>query len=172
MYSSPLSVEPTREYCISLMTAKIDATVGQRAREIDPLAGYHLMTPSLEKVHKALVRLVPLILPRSTFWLKESRLYRFVLDHGDFGVHNMTVAMDDGGQPKITSVYDWEGGRVVPAILCEPKMVTTVDLVIDEKGKPNISRWGDGDTPEKMAQYRKWTEEYYKVSCPVGNACI
>lgn len=146
------------------MTAKIDATVGQRAREVDPLAGYHLMTPSLETARKALLRLVPLVLPKSTFWLKESTMYRFVLDHGDFGVHNMTVAMDTQGQPRVTSVYDWEGGSIVPAILCEPKMVTTVDLVIDEKGKPNISRWGDGDTPDKMAQYRKWTEEYYKVS--------
>lgn len=145
------------------MTAKIEATVGQRARKVDTLAGFHRMVPSLESARKALLQLVPRILPKPTFWLKESTLYRFVLDHGDFGVHNMTIAMDTQGQPKITSVYDWEGGSIVPALLCEPKMVTTVDLVIDEKGKPNISRWGDGDAPYKMAQYRKWTEEYYKV---------
>lgn len=145
------------------MRAKIEATVGRRAREIEPLAIYQLMTPSVEMARKNLIRLVPLLLPKSAFGLKESAMYRFVLDHGDFGIHNMTVAMDAQGQPRITSVYDWEGGRIVPAILCEPKMVTTVDLAIDEKGKPNISRWGDGDTPDKMAQYRRWAEEYYKV---------
>lgn len=90
-------------------------------------------------------------------------LYRFVLDHGDFGMHNMTVALGKDSMPQITSVYDWEGGSVVPAILSEPKMVTTVDLVIDEDGDASISRWGDGDTPDKMSQYRTWTDEYYKV---------
>lgn len=81
-------------------------------------------------------------------------------------MHNMTIARDEQDQPRITSVYDWEGGNIVPAILSEPKMVTTVDLVINDKGEPAISRWGDGDTPDKMTQYRKWTKEYYKVGPP------
>lgn len=79
-------------------------------------------------------------------------------------MHNMTVAKDGKDQPRITSVYDWEGGSVVPAILSEPKMVTTVDLVINRAGEPSIKRWGDGDTPDKMTQYKSWTAEYYKVS--------
>lgn len=82
-------------------------------------------------------------------------------------MHNVTVAMDNKGKPSVTSVYDWEGGSIVPAILSEPKMVVTVDLVIDEKGEPSISRWGDGDTPSKMAEYRAWNAEYYNVSHPL-----
>jgi hypothetical protein len=80
-------------------------------------------------------------------------------------MHNMTVAMNQDNMPQVTSVYDWEGGRVVPAILSEPKMVVTVDLVVDESGLASISRWGDGDSPDKMAAYQEWTCEYYKVSC-------
>lgn len=79
-------------------------------------------------------------------------------------MHNMTVAMNNDNMPQVTSVYDWEGGRVVPAILSEPKMVVTVDLVVDDSGLASISRWGDGDSPDKMAAYREWAYEYYKVS--------
>jgi hypothetical protein len=39
-------------------------------------------------------------------------------------------------------------------------------LIVDENGAPSISRWGDGDIPEKMTEYRKWTKRYYKVSRP------
>ncbi|KAG9257194.1 uncharacterized protein F5Z01DRAFT_696657 [Emericellopsis atlantica] len=159
----PISVQPSREFCIALLTAKIEATLGHRGRDIDLDKGFHAHKPELEAAREALLRLVPRVLPRSTTRLSEEKLYRFVLDHGDFGVHNMTIDKDDTGQPYVTSVYDWEGGSVVPAILSEPKMVTTVDLVIDGRGKPSISRWGDGDTPDKMAQYRRWTKHYYKV---------
>ena len=117
-----------------------------------------------DSIGQSLRRLIPRILPKPSDRHVEAALYRFVLDHGDFGMHNMTLALDKDSMPQITSVYDWEGGSVVPAILSEPKMVTTVDLVIDEDGEPSISRWGDGDTPDKMSQYRAWTDKYYKVS--------
>lgn len=122
-----------------------------------------------DSIGQSLRRLIPRILPKPSDRHVETALYRFVLDHGDFGMHNMTVALDKDSMPQITSVYDWEGGSVVPAILSEPKMVTTVDLVIDEDGEASISRWGDGDTPDKMSQYWTWTDEYYKVSQALQN---
>jgi hypothetical protein len=115
---------------------------------------------------QAVLELLPRILPKPRKQAAKDALYRFVLDHGDFGMHNMTVAMNDDNEPYITSIFDWEGGSVVPALLSEPKMVTTVDLIVDENGAPSISRWGDGDSPEKMTEYRKWTKRYYKVSRP------
>ena len=87
-------------------------------------------------------------------------------------MHNMTIDKDEQGQPRLTSVYDWEGGRIVPAILSESKMVTTVDLFINRAGEPSIKRWGDGDTPDKMAQYKNWTAEYHKVSRPFPPSII
>ena len=160
----PVAVEPTRDFCIALLNAKIEATIGVRCPSVNPEKGYIFKSPILESARKALLRLVPRVLPKSTWNLGESDLYRFVLDHGDFGMHNMTITKDEQDQPCITSVYDWEGGRIVPAILSEAKMVTTVDLIINKAGEPSIKRWGDGDTPDKMAQYRSWTAEYYKVS--------
>ncbi|KAI6783965.1 uncharacterized protein J7T54_001841 [Emericellopsis cladophorae] len=163
MEDCPITIQPSRAFCIALLTAKIEAALGHRGGDIDLDKGFHSLTPEMEAAREALLRLVPRVLPRSTTRLSEEKMYRFVLDHGDFGVHNMTIDKDETRQPYVTSVYDWEGGSVVPAILSEPKMVTTVDLVIDGRGKPSISRWGDGDTPNKMAQYRRWTKHYYKV---------
>lgn len=162
-------VEPTRDFCIAFLKAKIETTICARCPSIDEEKRYPLVSPSLDAARKSLLQLVPLVLPRGTRHLREDALYRFVLDHGDFGMHNMTVATDGQGQPHITSVFDWEGGSIVPAILSEPKMVTTVDLVIDRAGEPSIQRWGDGDTLDKIAQYRGWTAEYYKVSFAAGS---
>lgn len=159
-----MPTRPNREFCISLLLAKIDDILGQHRNDADH-ENADVSTARLRATtRESLRRLVPRVLPTSLNPLVEAALYRFVLDHGDFGMHNMTVAVGGDGSPRITSVYDWEGGSVVPAILSEPKMVVTVDLVIDEEGEPSISRWGDGDNPEKMTQYCTWAAEYYKVS--------
>lgn len=168
----PIAVEPTREFCATLLEAKIEATIGVRIHSIDAEKGHLVKNPVLEAAQRALLRLVPRVLPKSARGLGESDLYRFVLDHGDFGMHNMTIDKDEQGQPRLTSVYDWEGGRIVPAILSESKMVTTVDLFINRAGEPSIKRWGDGDTPDKMAQYKNWTAEYHKVSRPFPPSII
>lgn len=107
--------------------------------------------------------LVPRVLPHAGNGLSEAALYRLVLDHGDFGMHNMTIATDKQGWPWITSVYDWEGASIVPAVLSEPKMVVTADLVLDDEGEPTVSRWGDGDSLPRMDEYLGWSREYYRV---------
>jgi hypothetical protein len=150
------------------LVSKIHAVLGE-AGILSTVTGKEKNDTSLKATfactRQALLELVPRILPKPRKQAAKDALYRFVLDHGDFGMHNMTVAMDNDRKPYITSVFDWEGGSVVPALLSEPKMVTTVDLIIDENGDPSIGRWGDGDSPDKMKQYRKWTKRYYKVSC-------
>jgi hypothetical protein len=47
----------------------------------------------------------------------QASLYRLVLEHGDFGIHKMSITIDVRGQPLATSLYDWETGCIVPAIL-------------------------------------------------------
>ncbi|PWI68147.1 hypothetical protein PCL_02548 [Purpureocillium lilacinum] len=56
-----------------------------------------------------------------------------------------------------------EEGAVVPALLSEPKMIVTADLVLNEHLEPSARRCGDGDTPEKMAEYTSWSREYYEA---------
>lgn len=44
-----------------------------------------------------LLRLTPHIIPTDT------SLYRLVLEHGYFGIHNMSITMDTNGQPPVNS---------------------------------------------------------------------
>ena len=63
----------------------------------------------------------------------QNSFYRLVLEHGDFGIHNMSITTDADGQPLVTSLYDWETACIVPAILSDLLMAVTVDLATDDK---------------------------------------
>ena len=54
---------------------------------------------------QSLLRLIPLILPA------DDSLYHFVLEHGDYGIHNMSIIPE---VQTVTSLYDWETGHIVP----------------------------------------------------------
>ncbi|KAM4057244.1 3-hydroxybutyryl-CoA dehydratase [Hirsutella rhossiliensis] len=155
-YVSQREVTPTRDFCASLLHTRIEAALSRLALRLPHLAPRALL------VRQDLDWLVPRVLPQAGNGLSETALYRFVLDHGDFGIHNMTIATDDHGRPYITSVYDWEAASIVPALLSEPKMVVTADLVVNDEGEPAISRWGDGDSISHMGEYLEWSNEYYK----------
>jgi len=71
--------------------------------------------------------------------------------------------MDGNGLPLVTSLYDWETGCIVPAILSDPSMAVTVDLVTNEKAVPSITRVSDDKTPDELAQYMSWATQYFKV---------
>lgn len=112
------------------------------------------------KAKQSLLRLIPHIMPTDS---DEVSPYRLVLEHGDFGVHNMSITTDANGQPLVTSIYDWETGCIVPAMLSDPGMVVTVDLVTDENAAPAITRVSDQETPAKRAECMTWSRQYFKV---------
>jgi hypothetical protein len=94
----------------------------------------------------------------------QTSLYRLVLDQRDFGIHNMSITKDVNGQPLVTSLCDWETGRIRPAILSGPLMAVTVDLVTGEIAAPSITRLSDDDAaPDNHAQYMAWARRYFKV---------
>ena len=61
--------------------------------------------PKTAAAKQSLLRLLPYILPADS---DKTSLYRLVLEHGDFGVHNMSITLDANGRPLVTSLYDWE----------------------------------------------------------------
>jgi hypothetical protein len=99
---------------------------------------------------QSLLQLISHIMPRDG---DQTSLYCLVLDHGDFGIHNMSITIDANGQPLVTSLYDWETGYIVPAILSDPLMAVTVDLVTDEIAAPSITRVSDDATLDSCVQY-------------------
>jgi hypothetical protein len=116
--------------------------------------------PIAAAAKQSLLQLIPHIMPRDG---DQTSLYGLVLDHGDFGIHNMSITIDANGQPLVTSLYDWETGCIVPAILSDPLMAVTVDLVTDEIAAPSITRVPDDATPDGRAQYMTWARQYFKV---------
>lgn len=118
--------------------------------------------PIAAAAKQSLLRLIPHIMPAESDQ-NEASLYRFVLDHGDFGIHNMSITIDTNSQPLVTSLYDWERGCIVPAILSDPLMAVTVDLVTDKNAEPSFIRVPDDATPNNLMEYMTWTRQYFMV---------
>ncbi|KJA25526.1 hypothetical protein HYPSUDRAFT_64707 [Hypholoma sublateritium FD-334 SS-4] len=158
--SLPIPVAPTREFCVALLTSKIEATI----RNIGDMIGWedddNTVGPIAVAAKQSLLRLIPHIVPTDS---DEASLYRLVLDHGDFGIHNMSITMDANGLPLVTSLYDWETGCIVPAILSDPLMAVTVDLVTNEMAAPSITRVPDDTTPVEHTQYMTWARHYFNA---------
>ncbi|POR33051.1 Uncharacterized protein TPAR_06751 [Tolypocladium paradoxum] len=156
----PIPVAPTRGFCVALFTAKIEATI----RNIGDMIGWeddnNTVGPIAAAAKQILLRLIPHIMPADG---DQTPLYRLVLDHGDFGIHNMSITMAANGQPLVTSLYDWETGCIVPAILSDPLMAVTVDLVTEENAAPSITRVPNDATPSDRAEYMTWARQYFEV---------
>ena len=126
---------------------------------------HNTVGPVALKAKQSLLRFIPHILPADAD--EEASLYRLVLDHCDFGIHNMSITVDPTGRPCITSLYDWETGDIVPAILSDPEMAVLVDLVTDAHGNPSITRVDKDATPEYRQEYTEYASQYIKVRRPI-----
>ena len=145
---------------MALFISKIEATI----RNIGDMIGWEsdnvYVGPIAAAAKQSLLRLIPHIMPADN---GQSSLYRLVLEHGDFGIHNMSVTTDAHGQPLVTSLYDWETGCIVPAILSDPLMAVSVDLVPDENAAPSFIRVPDNATPDDRMRYMTWAKQYFRV---------
>jgi len=120
----------------------------------------NVVGPIAAAAKQSLLRIIPHILPAGS---NEHSHYRLVLDHGDFGIHNMSITVDASGLPLVTSLYDWETGCIVPALLSDPLMAVAVDLVTGENAAPSISRIPDDATPDDQAEYMTWSSQYFNA---------
>ncbi|KAJ3487605.1 hypothetical protein NLG97_g6378 [Lecanicillium saksenae] len=156
--SLPIPVAPTREFCLTLLTAKINATI----RNIGDMIGWEsdnaTVGPIAAAAKQSLLRLIPHILPADD---GRGSLYRLVLEHGDFGIHNMTISIDPiTSEALITSLYDWETGCITPALLSDLEMAVIVDLNVDANASPTVSRMKADSTKEELETYAKWARSY------------
>lgn len=128
----------------------------------------YTVTPIVAAAKRSLLRVLPYILPAD---ISSSRLqptlYRLVLEHGDFGIHNMSITFDANQNPLVTSLYDWEAGNILPAILSDPMMSLYVDLIEDKNGAfPLVSREDEFETPKEHAEHMRCARVYFKVCAP------
>lgn len=119
-----------------------------------------IVGPVAAAAKQSLLQLIPCIIPLHD---DGKGLYRLVLEHGDFGIHNMSITKDANGLPLVTSVYDWETACIVPAMLSDPLMSLTVDLVTNEDAAPSLTRVYDHATPTDLEEFKIWAEQYFTV---------
>ncbi|ERS97015.1 hypothetical protein HMPREF1624_06342 [Sporothrix schenckii ATCC 58251] len=168
--SLPRPIASTREFCVALFTAKVEATIKNLGDMIGWEDDNNVVGPVAAAAKQSLLRLIPHILPAERSQAEgeaegeaaaEASVYRLVLEHGDFGIHNMSIATDANNNPLVMSVCDWETGCIVPALLSDPLMAVFVDLAADEHARPSITRVAGDAMPSDRARYMEWSQQYY-----------
>lgn len=155
-----VAVGPTRAFCLALLTAKLQATIGELGDMIGWPDDNQVVGPRAYRARGQLLAILPNILPPD-----DDALYRLVVEHGDFGIHNMTITSHPH-VPTVTSVFDWETACIVPALLSDPAMAVEVDLVLDEEANPKVTRTPDNVPDEQQNLYTTWTNRYFEVAKP------
>jgi hypothetical protein len=149
--SFSMPIAPTRNFWMHVFTTRIEAWV-ERMQEAKVFGHVGL------QVKDSLLRALPLILPEES---PSTQLYRFVLEHNEFGVHKTTVAAGIDGLPQVTSLFDWEYGRIVPALAVDPTVqLDCVDLCVDQHGQPGF--WPQGGVAPQD-EHMMWAEVYVQV---------
>ena len=105
--------------------------------------------PIALKAEEFLLRAIPHIMPHT-----EMDLYRFVLEHGDFGIHNISITKNMNDEPFITSLYDWETACIVPTNLFDSLVkISPIDLITDEEEKPRVTHISQKSTTMDLETY-------------------
>ncbi|KAI0436238.1 3-hydroxybutyryl-CoA dehydratase [Xylaria telfairii] len=176
--SLSMPVAPTREFFMHVLEEKIRATIRNQGDMIGWEDDEETVGPIALAAKESLLRAIPHITPPESS-NRGTSLYRLVLEHGDFGIHNTSITQDASGEPLVTSLYDWETACIVPALLSDPLVaVLPVDLIADEAGGPSITRLPEAPTLADLETYAAWAKHYtaklfdeapdYKVALEAG----
>lgn len=158
-FSEP--VAPTREFWTHVLESKIEATIKNEGDMIGWEDDEETVGPIALAAKRSLLRVIPHIMPQEN----NNSLYRLVLEHGDFGIHNTSITKDVNEEPLITSLYDWETACIVPAFLSDPLVAAgPVDLITDENAQASVTRIPEKPTATELETYAAWARHYTKVS--------
>ncbi|KAL8726661.1 MAG: hypothetical protein Q9166_006583, partial [cf. Caloplaca sp. 2 TL-2023] len=161
--SFTVPVAPSREFWIHVLQSKVQATIQNEGDMIGWEDDEETVGPVALAAKQSLLRAIPLIMPKES---TETSLYRLVLEHGDFGIHNTSIARDANGDPLVTSLYDWETACIAPALLSDPLVAAgPVDLITGEDGEPCVTRIPKNPTAIDLETYAVWARHYIKVCC-------
>jgi hypothetical protein len=153
-------VAPTREFWMHVLATKIEATIRNPGDMIGWDDDEETVGQMASSAKKSLLSALPFILPPQD---AGGRLYRHVLEHGDYGIHNVSIKISPDGSPLVTSVVDWETACIVPTLLADPLVaVVGADLGAGGDGKSYVAR--PQDQPQlDLDLYGTWTRQYNEV---------
>jgi hypothetical protein len=154
------AVQPTREFWLHVFKSKIEATIKNEGDVIGWEDDEEIVGPIAFAAKRSLLRALPHLMPPEN----AQSLYRLVLEHGDFGIHNTSITKDVNDKVRVTSLYDWETGCIVPALLSDPLVATgPVDLTTDENARASATRIPDHTSSVELEVYEAWARHYLKV---------
>ncbi|KAE9967859.1 hypothetical protein BLS_006144 [Venturia inaequalis] len=161
-----LQVASTRKFCLELFTSKIEATICNIGDMIGWPSDNVVVGPIAFAAKKSLLDFIPTMLPSGS---DELCYYRLVLEHGDYGIHNMSIQRPENGTIKISSLFDWETGSIVPALLSDPTFwVQAGGVGVDENGDAKLFDVSESATAEetktRMAEAQEYTTKLFKDS--------
>jgi hypothetical protein len=154
-------VTPTREFWMHVLATKIEETIRNPGDMIGWGDDQETVGPVASSAKQSLLSALPSILPPEN---AGGRLYQHVLEHGDYGIHNITISTSPDGSPLVTSLFDWETACIAPALLADPLVaVIPCDLGADEDGKPTVTRLPPDQTQLDLDLYGTWSRRYTEV---------
>ena len=158
----PLPISATRDFWLATLKAKVEAMIKNEGDIIGWPGNKVTVGPKALAAKEFMLRLIPLILPEGD----EAVLYRPVLQHDDFGIHNLLNLVSGAVETKITSVFDWETACIVPFALSEIVFfIAGCTLTTDEGGKPSAQARSElASRPEEQAKNQEYSAEFLKVS--------
>lgn len=151
----PLHPAGSRDFCIAMLKAKVEGLIGYQGDRIGWDEDKLTVGPLASAAKQSLLRLIPLSLPEGD---DEALYYRLVLQHDDFGIHNISVDEDEAGELSLTSVYDWETGCIIPIILTEiSSLLPDATWSSTRKGEPSVHLRSDQERdPERAVQNQQY----------------
>ncbi|KAF1348661.1 hypothetical protein BDV97DRAFT_377450 [Delphinella strobiligena] len=152
------TLAPSRAFWMHVLEAKINATIRTEGDMIGWEDDKEVVGSTALAAKQSLLRAIPYIMPLET---PDVPLYRFVLEHGDFGIHNTSITIDADDEPLVTSLYDWETACIVPALLSDPLVAAgPVDLITNEDGEASVTRIPKNATATDLDAYAAWAQHY------------
>ncbi|KAB8298307.1 hypothetical protein EYC80_002036 [Monilinia laxa] len=161
--SFTVPISPTREFWISVLESKIKAIIGSEGDIIGWGDDGETVGPVALAARQTLLRALPYIMPAENT-NPEASLYRFVIDHNDFGIHNVTATKDEEGEIIITSLFDWECADIVPALLSNPELSITSSVIVkpDDDGNASVAMMSQNFDPRDQRFYHMCSWYYLR----------
>ncbi|KAK4032002.1 hypothetical protein C8A01DRAFT_51099 [Parachaetomium inaequale] len=140
--SLSMPVTPTLAFWTHVLASKIEATIRSEGEMIGWESDEETVGPRALAAKQSLLGAIPYLLPLDT---PEASLYRLVLEHGDFGIHNTTITRQASGEPLMTSLFDWETACICPALLSDPLVAVS-----------SVTRLPEDATLADLEAYNTW----------------
>ncbi|KAJ7285607.1 hypothetical protein C8J57DRAFT_1446479 [Mycena rebaudengoi] len=129
----PSGIAPIRGIAVDFLVSKVQEMIKNEGDMIGWESDHNVVGPIAASAKQSLLRLIPLILPAD----EDSDYYRLVLEHDDFGIHNMTITESD--------FLGW------------------VDLELDGDGCPIVSRMDVDSIAGYIAACEAHARHYFKI---------